>query len=94
MASFIMAMSINPTAKKHHGDLSVKISESLECFDANGAKVQNIYATMGRYDILAVFQAADQTVAFKVASDITRQGILDTETWPVIPFEDFSQMIG
>jgi len=93
MASFIMAMSINPNAKKLHSDLSAKINESLEVFVENKVKVTNLYATLGRYDYIAVFDAKDQGVAFKVAADIATMGILETETWPVIPYDDFSQLL-
>ncbi|MFH1374839.1 MAG: GYD domain-containing protein [bacterium] len=94
MALFMMAMTINPAAKKLHQDLQKKINDSLDVFPANGVKVQNLFATLGRYDLLAVFDASDQKIAFKVASEINTQGILETETWPVIPYEDFSQLIG
>ncbi len=94
MALFMMAMTINPGAKKLHQDLQKKINESLDVFSANSAKVQNLFATLGRYDLLAVFDAPDQTTAFKIASEINTQGILETETWPVIPYEDFSQLLG
>ncbi len=94
MASFIMAMSINPNAKKLHSDLSSQISDSLDVFTQNNVKMGELFATMGRYDILAIFDAPDQTIAFRIASQINSKGILETETWPVIPFEDFSQIIG
>jgi len=94
MPAFIMAMSINPNAKRQHTNLSIQINESLDCFKVDGVKLKNIYATMGRYDCLAVFDAEDQTVAFRIASTINGKGILETETWPVIPFDDFSQLVG
>jgi len=94
MASFIMAMTINPNAKKLHDDLSNQINESLEVFARNNVKGLKLYATLGRYDLLAVFDSSDQREAFKVASEINNKGILETETWPVIPYEDFSQIIG
>ncbi len=94
MASFIMAMTINPNAKKMHQDMSHKISESLDVFSKNEVKSVKLFATLGRYDLLAVFEAADQTTAFKVASEINAEGILETETWPVIPYEEFSRLIG
>lgn len=93
MATFIMAMIINPTAKRSPGDLASQISLSLDLFSDAGVKVHNIYATLGRYDCLAVFDADDQTTAFRIASEITRLGVLDTETWPVIPFEDFTSLL-
>jgi len=93
MALFIMAMSINPSAKKQHRDLSHQVDNSLELFHKHQAKVQNIYATLGRYDYLALFDANDQTTAFRVASEINALGILETETWPVIPYDDFSRLL-
>ncbi len=93
MASFIMAMTINPSAKKMHPDLSHQINESLEIFTRNKVKVVNLYATLGRYDYLAIFDADDQSKAFKVAAEINLKGVLETETWPVVPYEDFSQIL-
>ena len=93
MATYIMAMTINPNAKKLHPDLSTQVSESLEVFAARQVKVTELFATLGRYDYLAIFDAADQTVAFRLAADINTKGILETETWPVIPYEDFSRLI-
>jgi len=94
MATFIMAMTINPNAKKAHPNLSFTVSETLDVFKRNHVKVTSLFATLGRYDYLAVFDAPDQSLAFKLASDINNSGILETETWPVIPYEDFSRIIG
>lgn len=93
MATFIMAMTINPSAKEMHPDLSHDISESLEIFAQNKIKVKHLYATLGRYDYLTVFEAADQTAAFMIAAAINNKGILETETWPVIPYEEFTRLI-
>lgn len=93
MAIFIMAMTINPSAKKLHPDVSSQVSDSLDVFKDQGVKVQDLYATLGRYDYLAIFDAADQSAAFRLASAINMKGILETETWPVIPYEDFSRLI-
>ncbi len=93
MASFIMAMNILADAKKLHSDLAHQIDLSLDLFAENQVKKLQVYATMGRYDMVAIFDAEDQNVAFKVASQINARGVLETETWPIIPFEDFSNMI-
>jgi uncharacterized protein with GYD domain len=93
MATFIMAMTINPNAKKLHPDLSSQVSESLEVFAEKKVKISELYATLGRYDYLAIFEAVDQTLAFQLAAGINSKGILETETWPVIPYEDFSRLI-
>lgn len=93
MATFIMAMQINPNAKKLHDDLSNQINDSFEVFRLNNIKVDSLYATLGRYDYLAIFEAKDQTIAFKLASEINNKGILETETWPVINYDEFTQLL-
>ncbi|SYZ73446.1 hypothetical protein TRIP_C21564 [Candidatus Zixiibacteriota bacterium] len=93
MATFIMAMTINPNAKKMHADLSQQVNNSFEVFALNNIKLSSLYATLGRYDYLAIFETADQAVAFRTASMINSKGILETETWPVIPYDEFSKLI-
>jgi uncharacterized protein with GYD domain len=93
MASFVMAMTINPNAKKLHSDLPAQINNSLEIFALNSVKLSHLYATLGRYDYLAIFDVPDQTVAFRLASAINSKGILETETWPIITYEEFSRLL-
>jgi len=93
MAIFIMALTINPNAKKEHPNLSHHINESLATFKKHGIKLMNLYATLGRYDYIATFEAVDQTLAFKVASEINTMGVLESETWPVVPYDEFSRLI-
>ncbi len=93
MSVFIMAMQIGSSAKKLHPDLSHQVNESLEIFTKNQVHVERLYATLGRYDYVAIFEVADQTTAFRIASQINALGVLDTETWPVIPYDEFSQLL-
>jgi uncharacterized protein with GYD domain len=93
MDTFIMAMTVNPNAKKLHPALSHQVNESLKVFAKRNVELLNFYATLGRYDYLAVFRAVDQTVAFRAAAEINSQGVLESETWPVIPYESFSHLI-
>ena len=92
MATFIMAMKINPNAKKMHSDVSSQINDSFETFSRNNVKIDDLFATLGRYDYLAIFDATDQNIAFRVASEINGKGILETETWPVISYDEFTQL--
>jgi uncharacterized protein with GYD domain len=95
MAQFMMAMNINPSAKKEHRtDLAHEVSHSLDSFSTDGVKVEKLFATLGRYDYIALFEAPEQSVAFRIATEINAKGILETETWPVIPYESYSQLMG
>ena len=93
MAAYIMALSINPAAKKDHPDLMRHINDSLEILNEHNIKIDRMFATLGRFDFLACFDTDDQQLVFKIATTINEKGILDTETWPVIPFEDFSEIL-
>ena len=93
MADFMMAMSINQNAKKTHDAISKEINDSFDIFNQKGVKMTKLYATLGRYDFVSVFEASDQSQAFKIASEINNLGILDTETWPIIPYEDFTKLL-
>ena len=93
MTSYIMAMTLNPNAKKEHPDIIHQVDESMDAFARNDIKVDQLFATLGRYDYLVLFQAEDQTVAFKVASEINALGLLETETWPVIPYQDYQELL-
>ncbi|HOP06695.1 MAG TPA: GYD domain-containing protein [candidate division Zixibacteria bacterium] len=93
MPSFIMALKINPNARKEHPNLSAQINESLDIFAEHSVTVNNLFATLGRYDYIAIFEADDQNSAFRVANQINSRGILQTETWPVIDYDDFSKII-
>ncbi len=93
MASYIMALTINPNAKKKHPNLSHHVNESIEILAKHKIHVDKLYATLGRYDFLVMFDVIDQAIVFSAASEINHLGVLDTETWPVIPFEEFSQII-
>jgi uncharacterized protein with GYD domain len=55
MSSFMMAMTINPGAKKAHPDLSHQVNESLEVFAKNKVKVISLYATLGRFDYIMLW---------------------------------------
>lgn len=94
MATYIMALSIAPGFKKNSPDRSRLINESLEIFRKEKVVVNNLFATLGRFDFIINFETDDQQLVFRIASEINKLGILETETWPVIPFNEFSEILG
>lgn len=94
MSSFMMAMTINKDVKRDHPDVTHQVDQSLAIFEKHEIKVDCLYATLGRYDYLVHFEVEDQSEAFLVAAEINALGTLRTETWPLIPYDEFSQLIG
>ena len=93
MAQFIMAMIINSSARRSHQDLPHQIDESLDLLVNPAIKDLKLYATLGRFDYIAIFSSEDQAITFKIANAINRKGILKTESWPVVPYDEFSEII-
>lgn len=94
MASFMMAMTITQNFKKDHPDITHQFDQSLEIFKQFDIQIKGLYATLGRYDYLIMFDTDEQSDAFRAASLINGMGMLRTETWPLITYEDFSELVG
>ena len=63
MARFMMAMNINQETKKEHPDVTHQVDMCLEIFREHELKVERVFATLGRYDYLVLFEADDQDEA-------------------------------
>ena len=68
--------------KESAGDATQKIEE----FKEQGIKVLNWYWTLGRYDAVFIFEADNEKVALKTATDISEW--VATETLVAIPRQE------
>lgn len=57
-----------------------------------GAKLVSAYATLGRYDFVAILEAPDDKTAMKLSAEIGSKGNLQIETLPAMPIEEFAEM--
>lgn len=56
------------------------------------AKLIGAYATLGRYDFVAILEAPDDKTALKLSAKVGSKGDLKIETLPAIPMEEFIKM--
>jgi uncharacterized protein with GYD domain len=77
---------IKPT-KESAGDASQVVEE----FKKKGIKVLNWYWTLGRYDVVFIFEAASEKDALKTAMDISKW--VTTETLVAIPRQEAVNML-
>ena len=73
--------------KESAGDAAQKIEE----FKKQGIKVLNWYWTLGRYDAVFIFEAANEKIALKTATDISEW--VTTETLVAIPRQEAVNML-
>ena len=84
-------ISLNKVRKKLTKEVIAEASNAIEKASEEGVKFLNIYYTLGRYDIVAIFDAPDEKIAMRM---LMRLGdIEDTETLVAIPREEARKLI-
>ena len=56
------------------------IKEATKVFKSHGAKIKELVFTMGRYDVVAIFEAPNEEAISKALLSWGSQGLLRTET--------------
>jgi len=84
-------ISLNKVRKKLTKEVIAEASNAIEKASEEGVKFLNIYYTLGRYDVVAIFDAPDEKTAMR---GLMRLGdIEDTETLVAIPREEATKLI-
>ena len=72
--------------KKPTEETTGDATKLIEDFKKKGIKVLNWYWTLGRYDVVFIFEAASEREAMKTATDISEW--VTTETLVAIPRQE------
>jgi len=84
-------ISLNKVRKKLTKEVIAEASNAIEKASEEGVKFLNIYYTLGRYDIVAIFDAPDEKIAMRM---LMRLGDIEgTETLVAIPREEARKLI-
>ena len=57
-----------------------RVEESERTIAERGGTLIDIYVTLGRYDVVEIFDAPDDETAYGILLDLARHGIVRTET--------------
>jgi uncharacterized protein with GYD domain len=57
-----------------------RVDESERVIAERGGKLIDIYVTLGRYDVVEIFDAPDDETAYGILLDLARHGQVRTET--------------
>jgi uncharacterized protein with GYD domain len=57
-----------------------RVDESEQVIAKRGGKLIDIYVTLGRYDVVEIFEADDDETAYGILLDLARHGQVRTET--------------
>ncbi len=74
-------------------DTTKRFQEGMALFEQMGVKVLSFYWTSGRYDAVAITEAADDETASAVALTLGSQGRVRTETLRAFDTEDMERIL-
>jgi uncharacterized protein with GYD domain len=93
MATYIMLSRLTEggaeTLKKSPG----RIQEVNKELAQMGVKVQQQYATLGRFDFVNIVEAPDLATVMKASVELAARGSVRIETLAALPIEQFSSTV-
>lgn len=94
MATFIVLASFTEQGIRGVKD-SPKRAEAFKALAAKaGAKVKDIYWTLGHYDIVSIVEAPDAAAATSLSLAVGSLGNVRTETLTAFSAEEFGRILG
>ena len=96
MATYVILSRISPEAvkdPKHFNDLAKTVSETIKR-QCPGVTWKDSYATLGRFDVVDIVEAATPEEVAKAAMIIRSYGHSSTETLVATPWKDFLTTLG
>jgi len=70
-----------------------RVEESDAVIKDRGGKLINVYVTLGRYDVVEIFEAPDDEVAIEILMKLNRYGAEQTETLRAFTREEAEDVI-
>ena len=84
-------VSLGKVRKKPEKARSDEATERMEIYKQKGIKILNWYWTLGRYDVVVVFEALNEKEAMKFS--VSFADLVATETMVAIPRQEALQLL-
>ena len=70
-----------------------RVEESDQVIKERGGKLIDVYVTLGRYDVVEIFEAPDDEVAIEILMKLNRYGAEHTETLRAFTREEAEEIV-
>jgi uncharacterized protein with GYD domain len=87
----LIFVSLGKLKRKPEKAVAGEATERVEEFKKRGIKILNWYWTLGRYDTVVVFEAANEKEALKFAMSVAE--FVSTETLIAVPRQEAIEML-
>ena len=93
MPTYIMLVRYTEKGIENIKDSPNRLDTAKKAFRAAGAQITHFYLTMGRYDMVAIGEAPDDTTAAKLALTLGSAGAIRTETLRAFTEDEYRSII-
>jgi uncharacterized protein with GYD domain len=92
MPTYATFVKFKAEGLKGIGDIGEAYDEGRKMAQQMGIKSVGAYATLGPYDMMFIYEASDEKAAAGMAVSMAKKWGGETETWTVIPMEEFVKL--
>jgi uncharacterized protein with GYD domain len=93
MATFVGLMKFTDQGVKSIKELPKRVEENKKRMKEMGVEIKSWHLTLGRYDVVVVFDAPNDEAAAKAAIGIASQGNAHTETLRAFSLEELGKIL-
>jgi len=94
MATYVSLVRFTDQGTRNVKEAAARIAVAEKLFAQVGARMNEIYLTMGRYDYVVVMEAPDDESATKAALAVSSLGNVRTETLRAYPRAEIAKIVG
>ena len=70
-----------------------RVEEAERAIEERGGKLLDAYVTLGRYDVVELFEAPDDEVAYRILVELAKHGQVTTETLRAFTREEAERIV-
>jgi uncharacterized protein with GYD domain len=70
-----------------------RVEEAEQAIDARGGKLLDAYVTLGRYDVVEIFEAPNDETAYQILIELAKHGQVTTETLRAFTREEAERIV-
>jgi uncharacterized protein with GYD domain len=70
-----------------------RVEEAERAIEARGGKFVDAYVTLGRFDVVEIFEAPDDETAYQILIEVAKHGQVTTETLRAFTRDEAEQIV-
>lgn len=94
MAKYIALVNWTDQGVRNAGETVTRTEQARKAFAPLGVNIDNIYWTIGRYDLVAEFDAPDDAAVAAALLQLAAAGNVRTETMRAFSADEMSAILG